>query len=51
MHFLHGLKDMMDTLCEDHGASEYLDESTVDPRAGQGPDADELHQLPSMVRN
>lgn len=47
---LQGLKDMMDSLREDSGDSEYFDESTVDPMSGQGLDAYELNQLPSMVR-
>jgi hypothetical protein len=41
---------MMETLREDHGTSEYPDESSVDPRAGQGLDADEIRRLPSVAR-
>lgn len=48
--FLHSLKQMMDTLHEGYSANGHLDESTVDPRAGRGLDADEMHQLPFTVR-
>lgn len=50
IEFSQTLKRMMNTLHEDQGANGYLDEATVDPRAGRGLDADEMHQLPLSVR-
>lgn len=48
--FLRGLRNIMETFHEGHGASGNLDESTVDPWIGRGLDADEMHQLPFTVR-
>jgi len=48
--FLQNLEDMMVTLHDHYGASGYHDESTVDPMAGRGLDAHEMHQLPFTVR-
>ena len=52
-NLVQDLKEMMETFREDYGDygdNEYFDESAVDPTYGQGLDAIELNQLPSIVR-
>jgi hypothetical protein len=51
-NLVQDLKEMMDTFREDYGGygnNEYFDDTTVDPTYGQGLDAIELNQLPSIV--